>query len=120
MELMLKDYPSELEVGASMESFYNAIESQKNLFHSQVDQLRNVVVTHCKLTAVNPLSQEMVSPSTFFFTFLISTFFYSSFCRLLIVASFCFFWVKLQAAGALSIKIGENFVILFYCSNDPW
>ncbi|KAK9726267.1 hypothetical protein RND81_05G202700 [Saponaria officinalis] len=61
MELMLKDYPSELEIGASMASFQNAMESQKQLFHRQIDQLRNIVVTQCKLTGVNPLSQEMAA-----------------------------------------------------------
>ncbi|XP_074278959.1 homeobox protein LUMINIDEPENDENS [Silene latifolia] len=61
MELMLKDYPSEVEIGASMASLQNAMESQKQLFHKQIDHLRNVVVTQCKLTGVNPLSQEMAA-----------------------------------------------------------
>lgn len=36
------------------------LNSQKELFHSQIDQLQDVVVTQCKLTGVNPLAQEMV------------------------------------------------------------
>lgn len=58
---VLKDYPSEIEIGSSMESFQKGIDSQKQLFHSQIDQLRNIVVTQCKLTGVNPLSQEMAA-----------------------------------------------------------
>lgn len=56
----LNGYPPELEMGTSMESFQKVLESQKTLFHSQIDHLQNIVVTHCKLTGANPLSQEMV------------------------------------------------------------
>lgn len=40
------------------------LESQKKIFHSQIDQLQDVVVTQCKLTGVNPLAQEMVGDGT--------------------------------------------------------
>lgn len=50
----------ESDVGDSMESFLRLLESQKELFHSQIDQLQKLVVTQCKLTGVNPLAQEMV------------------------------------------------------------
>ncbi|XP_021746450.1 homeobox protein LUMINIDEPENDENS-like [Chenopodium quinoa] len=58
---VLKDYPSEIDIGSSMESVQKGMELQKQLFHTQIDQLRNVVVTQCKLTGVNPLSQEMAA-----------------------------------------------------------
>jgi hypothetical protein len=37
------------------------LDSQKVLFHSQIDQLQDVVVAQCKLTGVNPLAQEMAA-----------------------------------------------------------
>ncbi|KAK1294087.1 Homeobox protein LUMINIDEPENDENS [Acorus calamus] len=43
----------------SAESFGRFLESQRDLFHRQVEQLQRIVVTQCKLTGVNPLSQEM-------------------------------------------------------------
>ncbi|KMT06051.1 hypothetical protein BVRB_7g163790 isoform B [Beta vulgaris subsp. vulgaris] len=58
---VLKDYPSEIDIGNSMESFQKGMDLQKHLFHNQIDQLRNIVVTQCKLTGVNPLSQEMAA-----------------------------------------------------------
>ncbi|KNA22330.1 hypothetical protein SOVF_035080 [Spinacia oleracea] len=58
---LLKDYPSEIEIGSSIDSFQKGMDSQKQLFHTQIDQLRNIVVTQCKLTGVNPLSQEMAA-----------------------------------------------------------
>lgn len=51
---------SEMEIGSSVESFQKFLDSQRQLFHSQIDQLQKVVVTQCNLTGVNPLSQEMV------------------------------------------------------------
>ncbi|CAO2824495.1 unnamed protein product [Amaranthus hypochondriacus] len=57
----LKDYSSEIVIGSSMDSFQKTMESQKQLFHSQIDQLRSVVITQCKLTGINPLSQEMAA-----------------------------------------------------------
>ncbi|XP_068662221.1 homeobox protein LUMINIDEPENDENS-like isoform X2 [Aristolochia californica] len=53
--------PMELDIGHTVESFQQFLESQKDLFHSQIDQLEKIVVTQCKLTGVNPLSQEMAA-----------------------------------------------------------
>lgn len=61
---------SELEIGSSTESFQKFLVSQKELFHSQIDQFQEIVVTQCKLTGVNPLSQEMVRSLCFSFSFL--------------------------------------------------
>ncbi|KAK8928880.1 Homeobox protein LUMINIDEPENDENS [Platanthera zijinensis] len=51
----------ELGLDGSVESLVWLLDSQKKLLHSQADQLHRVVVTHCKLTGVNPLSQEMAA-----------------------------------------------------------
>ncbi|KAL9228169.1 hypothetical protein vseg_003778 [Gypsophila vaccaria] len=61
MQLMLYDHPPEQEVGSSVSSIVTAMELQKELFHRQIDELRNIVVAQCKLTGVNPLSQEMAA-----------------------------------------------------------
>ncbi|KAG2697376.1 hypothetical protein I3760_07G102300 [Carya illinoinensis] len=58
---VLKDEFSELEIGNSVDSFQRFMDSQRELFHSQIDQLQKIVVTQCKLTGVNPLSQEMAA-----------------------------------------------------------
>ncbi|KAF7804826.1 homeobox protein LUMINIDEPENDENS [Senna tora] len=58
---VLKDDFTELEMGNSVESLQNFLVSQRELFHSQIDQLEKIVVTQCKLTGVNPLSQEMAA-----------------------------------------------------------
>lgn len=50
-----------LDIGSSASSFQKFLDSQEELFHSQVDQLHSIVVTQCKLTGVNPLSQEMAA-----------------------------------------------------------
>ncbi|OMP06646.1 hypothetical protein COLO4_07998 [Corchorus olitorius] len=52
---------SEVEVGNTVESLQKFIDLQRELFHSQIDQLQNVVITQCKLTGVNPLAQEMAA-----------------------------------------------------------
>ncbi|XP_027926504.1 homeobox protein LUMINIDEPENDENS [Vigna unguiculata] len=52
---------AEQEIGSSAESFQKFLLSQKDLFHSQIDQFQEIVVTQCKLTGVNPLSQEMAA-----------------------------------------------------------
>ncbi|GMH25994.1 hypothetical protein Nepgr_027837 [Nepenthes gracilis] len=57
---VLKNNP-DLEIGSSVESFQKVLDSQQELFHCQIDQFRNIVVTQCKLTGVNPLSQEMAA-----------------------------------------------------------
>ncbi|KAL5795538.1 hypothetical protein ACOSQ2_000358 [Xanthoceras sorbifolium] len=56
-----KENSLEIQIGSSVESFRKFLDSQKELFHSQIDQLQNVVVTQCRLTGVNPLSQEMAA-----------------------------------------------------------
>lgn len=58
---VLKDEFSELEIGSSVDSFKTFVDSQRELFHSQIDQLQKIVVRQCKLTGVNPLSQEMAA-----------------------------------------------------------
>ncbi|PPD95520.1 hypothetical protein GOBAR_DD07456 [Gossypium barbadense] len=58
---VLKENLAELEIGSTVESIEKFIEIQRELFHSQIDQLQNVVVTQCKLTGVNPLAQEMAA-----------------------------------------------------------
>ncbi|WJX79732.1 hypothetical protein P8452_62823 [Trifolium repens] len=60
MELW-NDGLSELEIGTSVESFQKFLGSQRELLHSQIDQFQEIVVTQCKLTGVNPLSQEMAA-----------------------------------------------------------
>ncbi|XP_038681934.1 homeobox protein LUMINIDEPENDENS-like isoform X2 [Tripterygium wilfordii] len=58
---VLKDNLEEVKIGSSVESFKKLLNSQKDLFHSQIDQLQRIVVTQCKHTGVNPLSQEMAA-----------------------------------------------------------
>ncbi|KAK8636005.1 hypothetical protein V6N13_004715 [Hibiscus sabdariffa] len=58
---VLKENLAELEIGSTVESIQKFIDIQRELFHSQIDQLQNVVVTQCKLTGVNPLAQEMAA-----------------------------------------------------------
>ncbi|KAH1108057.1 hypothetical protein J1N35_011825 [Gossypium stocksii] len=58
---VLKENLAELEIGSTVESIQKFIDIQRELFHSQIDQLENVVVTQCKLTGVNPLAQEMAA-----------------------------------------------------------
>ncbi|XP_019440851.1 PREDICTED: homeobox protein LUMINIDEPENDENS-like [Lupinus angustifolius] len=60
MEVSNDDF-MEVEIGSSMESLQNFLASQRDLFHSQIDQFQQIVVTQCKLTGVNPLSQEMAA-----------------------------------------------------------
>ncbi|XP_020211335.1 homeobox protein LUMINIDEPENDENS [Cajanus cajan] len=60
MDVWNEDF-SELEIGSSAESFQKFLVSQRELFHSQIDQFQEIVVTQCNLTGVNPLSQEMAA-----------------------------------------------------------
>ncbi|CAL0311084.1 unnamed protein product [Lupinus luteus] len=60
MEVSNDDF-MEVEIGSSVESLQNFLASQRDLFHSQIDQFQQIVVTQCKLTGVNPLSQEMAA-----------------------------------------------------------
>uniref|UniRef100_A0A7N0ZQS3 Homeobox domain-containing protein n=3 Tax=Kalanchoe fedtschenkoi TaxID=63787 RepID=A0A7N0ZQS3_KALFE len=48
-------------IGTSMESFQKSLESQKDLFHSQLVEMQRIVSTQCEFTGVNPLSQEMAA-----------------------------------------------------------
>ncbi|CAI0447652.1 unnamed protein product [Linum tenue] len=57
----LKEDMAGTEITTSAASFQRFMDSQKDLFHSQVDQLQRIVVTQCQLTGVNPLSQEMAA-----------------------------------------------------------
>lgn len=52
---------AETEIGSSVESFQKFLDSQRELFHNQTDHLQRIIVTQCKLTGVNPLSQEMAA-----------------------------------------------------------
>ncbi|XP_050367171.1 homeobox protein LUMINIDEPENDENS [Argentina anserina] len=52
---------TDLDIGNSVESFHKFVDSQRQLFHSQIDELQRIVVTQCKLTGANPLSQEMAA-----------------------------------------------------------
>ncbi|KFK30857.1 luminidependens [Arabis alpina] len=54
-------FKEEIEIGSSVESLMELLDSQKEIFHSQIDQLQDVVVMQCKLTGVNPLAQEMAA-----------------------------------------------------------
>ncbi|KAK7284679.1 hypothetical protein RJT34_19429 [Clitoria ternatea] len=60
MDVWSEDF-MELDIGTSTESFQRFLSSQKDLLHSQIDQFQEIVVTQCKLTGVNPLSQEMAA-----------------------------------------------------------
>ena len=68
--------PSDLEDGfldellktRTKECLYRFLDSQRDLFFSQVDQLQDIVVYQCKVTGVNPLSQEMVTVYSIFYS----------------------------------------------------
>ncbi|XP_020086122.1 homeobox protein LUMINIDEPENDENS [Ananas comosus] len=47
--------------GVSAESLAGILHAQRELFHSQVEELQRLVVAQCKLTGVNPLAQEMAA-----------------------------------------------------------
>ncbi|XP_009383536.2 homeobox protein LUMINIDEPENDENS isoform X1 [Musa acuminata AAA Group] len=51
----------ELDNGGPPGTLARLVESQRELFHSQIDQLQKLVVAQCKLTGVNPLAQEMAA-----------------------------------------------------------
>ncbi|KAM2252821.1 hypothetical protein EV1_007247 [Malus domestica] len=57
----MEDPSAEIEVGTSPKSFGKFLDSQRELLHSQIDQLQRIVSTQRKLTHVNPLSQEMAA-----------------------------------------------------------
>ncbi|RVX20545.1 Homeobox protein LUMINIDEPENDENS [Vitis vinifera] len=58
---VLKENISEIDIGTSTASFKKFVDSQNELFNSQVDQLGSIVLKQCELTGVNPLSQEMAA-----------------------------------------------------------
>ncbi|KAK3041464.1 hypothetical protein RJ639_000441 [Escallonia herrerae] len=51
----------QLAISSPTPSFKELLDSQTELFRTQIDQLQNIVVSQCKLTGVNPLSQEMAA-----------------------------------------------------------
>ncbi|XP_042034829.1 homeobox protein LUMINIDEPENDENS-like isoform X2 [Salvia splendens] len=52
-----------MEVAASPAptSYQALLDEQKDLFQNQIEKLQQIVATQCKLTGVNPLSQEMAA-----------------------------------------------------------
>ncbi|KAK9146894.1 hypothetical protein Sjap_006797 [Stephania japonica] len=52
---------AELESWKSTDCFQRFLESQRELVHSQIDQLQKIVFAQCRLTGANPLSQEMAA-----------------------------------------------------------
>ncbi|KAL1542661.1 homeobox protein LUMINIDEPENDENS [Salvia divinorum] len=52
-----------MEVAASpaSTSYQALLDEQKDLFQNQIEKLQQIVATQCKLTGVNPLSQEMAA-----------------------------------------------------------
>ncbi|XP_020580632.1 homeobox protein LUMINIDEPENDENS [Phalaenopsis equestris] len=55
------NYFLDLEMDGSVESIGRLLDLQKKLFHSQIEQLQRLVTNQCKLTGINPLSQEMAA-----------------------------------------------------------
>lgn len=51
----------ELELGNTVESLQGLMESQRELMHHQIEELQRIVVLQCRLTVINPLSQEMAA-----------------------------------------------------------
>lgn len=49
-----------MELAAPTRSYQELLGEQKDLFQNQIEKLQEIVATQCKLTGVNPLSQEMV------------------------------------------------------------
>ncbi|XP_073140171.1 homeobox protein LUMINIDEPENDENS [Henckelia pumila] len=45
----------------SATSYQELLEAQNDLFQTQIEKLQKIVATQCKLTGVNPLSQEMAA-----------------------------------------------------------
>lgn len=45
---------------AATTSYGALLDEQRDLFQNQIEKLQQIVATQCKLTGVNPLSQEMV------------------------------------------------------------
>lgn len=49
-----------MELALPEMSYQDMLDAQRDLFKNQIEKLQQVVATQCKLTGVNPLSQEMV------------------------------------------------------------
>ncbi|XP_075500900.1 homeobox protein LUMINIDEPENDENS-like isoform X2 [Primulina tabacum] len=57
-----KDNPLELAVSKKFATSYQELlEAQNDLFQTQIEKFQKIVATQCKLTGVNPLSQEMAA-----------------------------------------------------------
>ncbi|CAA0832042.1 Homeobox protein LUMINIDEPENDENS [Striga hermonthica] len=50
-----------MELAVPMKSYGDLLDAQKDLFENQIEKLQQIVATQCKLTGVNPLSQEMAA-----------------------------------------------------------
>ncbi|KAL0435850.1 UNVERIFIED_CONTAM: Homeobox protein LUMINIDEPENDENS [Sesamum radiatum] len=50
-----------MELAAPRTSYQDLLDTQRDLFQNQIEKLQQIVATQCKLTGVNPLSQEMAA-----------------------------------------------------------
>ncbi|PIN02364.1 hypothetical protein CDL12_25124 [Handroanthus impetiginosus] len=50
-----------MELAAPSKSYQDLLDAQRDLFQNQIEKLQQIVATQCKLTGVNPLSQEMAA-----------------------------------------------------------
>ncbi|KAI3449520.1 hypothetical protein Pfo_006185 [Paulownia fortunei] len=50
-----------MELAVPTTSYQDLLDAQKDLFQNQIENLQYIVATQCKLTGVNPLSQEMAA-----------------------------------------------------------
>ncbi|KAK4418165.1 Homeobox protein LUMINIDEPENDENS [Sesamum alatum] len=50
-----------MELAAPRTSYLDMLDGQRDLFQNQIEKLQQIVATQCKLTGVNPLSQEMAA-----------------------------------------------------------
>ncbi|KAL0419997.1 UNVERIFIED_CONTAM: Homeobox protein LUMINIDEPENDENS [Sesamum radiatum] len=58
------EFPKEtqlMELAAPRTSCQDLLDAQRDLFQNQIEKLQQIVATQCKLTGVNPLSQEMAA-----------------------------------------------------------
>lgn len=60
MELSKDTQLMEVAASPATTSYQALLDEQKDLFQNQIEKLQQIVATQCKLTGVNPLSQEMV------------------------------------------------------------
>lgn len=73
----------QMVLSSSTTSFNDLIDSQKELIQSQIEHLQNLVVAQCKLTGVNPLSQEMVCVLHLFVCNVCVSLDFDSLCRMM-------------------------------------